>query len=226
MLWRALQEHKGKNEHRGCGSLLNPYWGRQFDFQRFLTFVASLKRKIKPKKNLWEKNRRTDLHKCRCGNLCFLFPSYYQSGTLQADLLLFYRSKFSVFCDPESSHSSGQSWQQLRKFASEALEESSCQSSLVKTNNRAEQQDGKHKCLGFYLPKQCRDEISHHWSISMHWQISIAGTASANAACWHQERIRYPFIFCFAGESGDVHTCIQSPASALCGFLWNTKLVL
>lgn len=187
--WKAFQENKGKSEHRGCGSLLNPYWGRQFDFQRFLTSVASLKRK---KLKRWEKNRRTDLYRCRCGNWCLLFLFCYQSGTLQADLPLFYGNKFSVSCDPESSHSSGQSWQQLREFALEALEESSCQSSLVKANNRAEQHDGKHKCLVFYLPKQCRDEISHQWGISMHWQIGIARIATANAACYQQERIMYP----------------------------------
>lgn len=152
--------------------------------------------------------------------ISILLPVWHAPG-----LLLFCGNKFSACCDAESSHSSGQSWQQLRKFASEVLEESSCQSSLVTTNNRAEQQNGKHECLDFYLPKQCRDEVSHWWGIPVHWQIGITGIATANAACWQQERIRDPPHLPFCRRSwGCTH--IQAPASTLCGFPWNTKLVL
>lgn len=104
--------------------------------------------------------RRTDLYRCRGGNFCLLFPFCYQSGTLQADILLFYGNKISVSCYPRIQPLLRTLLKVAEKFVSEALEESSCQSSLVEANRREEQQDEKYKYLLFYLPKWCTDITS------------------------------------------------------------------
>lgn len=213
VLWKGLQQNNGKSEKWGCGSLPDPYWGRQFDFQRCLTSVASLKRKKKG-------GRRTDLYRCRGGNFCLLFPFCYQSGTLQADIVLFYGNKISVSCDPGSSRCWGHCWKRSRSLYWRLWRKAAVKAAWWKlTEERSSKMKNISICFfTFQNDVQMRYHIGGAY-LCADWQLGIARIATANAACQQEERIRYPLIFHLSGEAGDVRTHIQSPASALLGFL-------
>lgn len=132
LMWKDLQQNNGKREKWGCGTLPNPYWGKQFEFQRHLTSVASLKRGGGGGKR-GKKNRSIEMQRREFLFLSSILLPAWHTPAWHTPFL--WEQNFCVLW-PRIQPLLGQRWKWPRKSASETLEESSCQNRLVKANRR------------------------------------------------------------------------------------------
>lgn len=177
VLWKGPQQNNGKSEKWGCGSLPDPYRGRQFDFQRCLTSVASLKRKRKKGGGGGEEQIYTDAE-------VGISVSYFLSATSLAHSRLTYSFftgiRFPCPVIPGSNHCWGHCWKWPRSLYQRLWRKAAVKAAWWKLT---EERSSKMKNISIcFFTFQNDVRISHRWGIPVHW-LTARYCQNSNCQC-------------------------------------------